>query len=161
MRGRRNNVNIRDHLGFVINGCHTWDDVVNSLIDFSDASTDGDGICFDNDFNGVPVNHMRLIFTLPPTHMTAGVFGNWPGKFFGGWTPMKIKMLAADNIIDHWFGKDGHFQVVFDLDRVKFRVNGGTRKRINQLNGFRDFDHGFTFDSFDDWADTMRKRIVV
>ena len=158
---RKNDVTHKGHLGFTINGMHTWDAVVNSLIDFSDASTDGDGICFDKDFNGDDVNHMRLIFSLPPSHSTAGVFANWPGKFFGGWTPMKIKVLAADGIIDHWFGKDMHFQVVFDLDRIKNRISDDTKKRINHMNGFRDFDHGFTFDSFDDWVDTMRKRIVV
>jgi len=141
------------HLGFTINGMHTWDDVINSLIDHSSASSDGEwGVHFDKEFTDwdnsdwdstkkrlipktVPCNSMRLIFELPANRPTDAVFERWSGKTFGGWSPKKIKSLKANEIIRDWFGKDGHFQVRIDLDKIADRVTDDTRARINRMMG--------------------------
>ena len=140
----------KKHLGFTINGMHTWDDVINSLIDHSSADSVGEwGVWFDKETTEwdwdsntkkmvaetVPCNCMRLIFELPADCPTHAVFEKWSGKLFGGWSPKKIKSLKEKEIIRDWFGKDGHFQVRIDLDKIADRVTDDTRARINRMMG--------------------------
>jgi len=78
---------------------------------------------------------MRLIFTLPANRPSDAVFERWSGKTFRGWSPKKIKSLKSNGIIRDWFGKDQHFQVVIDLDKIADRVTDDTRATINRMMG--------------------------